>query len=211
MTISIDLRWRSIVLTYLYDIDLAVVASVMGVSTRSISRWNYLFRRRGNVIPNAEITRKTRWPSECIKFVKGFVEEHPCFYIEELQEALKSTFPALPNISTSTICRALKFDLGLTRKVLTKRARESVPAEIDAYYKKLAPFYRGPHQLVFLDETAKDGRDVLRRFAWSARNTPAIVRQPFDRGTLFIFFYFILFFANMLTNGTILKVIVCRF
>ncbi|EGZ21908.1 hypothetical protein PHYSODRAFT_377827, partial [Phytophthora sojae] len=55
MTISIDMRWRSIVLTYFYDIDLTVVASVMGVSTRSISGWGYLFRRRGNVIPNARI------------------------------------------------------------------------------------------------------------------------------------------------------------
>ncbi|OWY90348.1 hypothetical protein PHMEG_00041560 [Phytophthora megakarya] len=132
------MRWRSIVLTYLYDIDVAVVASVMGVSTRSISRWGLLFRRRGNVMPNVQIKRKTRWPLDCIKFVKGFVEEHPCFYIEELQEALKTRFPALPNISTTTMCRALRFDLGLTRKVLTKRARESVPAEIDAYYKKLA-------------------------------------------------------------------------
>ncbi|OWZ00820.1 hypothetical protein PHMEG_00027908 [Phytophthora megakarya] len=132
------MRWRSIVLTYLYDIDLAVVASVMGVSTRSILRWGLLFRRRGNAMPNVQINRKTRWPLGCIKFVKGFVEEHPCFYIEELQEALKTKFPALPNISTATICRALRFDLGLTRKVLTKRARESVPAEIDAYYKKLA-------------------------------------------------------------------------
>ncbi|KAJ8566728.1 hypothetical protein ON010_g6392 [Phytophthora cinnamomi] len=152
--ISIDMRWRFIVLTYLYDIDVTVVASVMGVSTRSISRWGYLFRRRGTVIPNARIERKTRWPPETIKFVKGFVEEHPCFYIEELQAALKPAFPALPNISTATICRALKSDLGLTRKVLTKRARESVPAEIDAYYKKLAPFYRGPHQLIYLHDGA---------------------------------------------------------
>ncbi|OWZ16462.1 Transposase, partial [Phytophthora megakarya] len=105
------------------------------------------------------------------------------FYIEELQAALKLKFPDLPNISTTAICRILRFDLGLTRKVLTKRARESVPAEIEAYYKKLPPFYRGPDQLVFLDETAKVGRSVLRRFAWSPRNTPAIVRQPFDTGT----------------------------
>ncbi|OWZ06902.1 Transposase [Phytophthora megakarya] len=151
------MRWWSIVLTYIYDIDLAVVALVIGVSTRSISRWGLLFRRRGNVKPNVQIKRKTRWPLDCIKFVKGFVEKHPCFYIEELQEALKTTFPALPNISTATICKALRFDLGLTRKVLTKRARKCAPTEIDAYYEKLASFYRDPEQLVFLDETAKDG------------------------------------------------------
>eukprot|EP00644_Phytophthora_capsici_P002575 jgi/Phyca11/63136/gw1.11.341.1 len=86
------MRWRSVVLTYLYDIDLSVVASVMGVSARSISRWGMLFRRRGNVIPNTRIERKTRWPPECIQFVNGYVEEHPCFYIEELQSTLKQRF-----------------------------------------------------------------------------------------------------------------------
>ncbi|EGZ10210.1 hypothetical protein PHYSODRAFT_523935, partial [Phytophthora sojae] len=34
----------------------------------------------------------------------------------------------------ATICRALKFELGLTRKATTKRAKENVPAEIGAYY-----------------------------------------------------------------------------
>ncbi|OWZ09104.1 hypothetical protein PHMEG_00018242 [Phytophthora megakarya] len=67
MTCSIDMRWRSIVLTYLYDIDLPVVTSVMGVSTWSISRWSLLFRRRGNVIPNTRITPETHWPPECIR------------------------------------------------------------------------------------------------------------------------------------------------
>ncbi|OWZ15814.1 hypothetical protein PHMEG_00010480 [Phytophthora megakarya] len=61
------MRWRAIVLTYIYDIDSSVVASILGVSVRSISRWGLLFRRRGNVIPNMQITRKTRWPPECIR------------------------------------------------------------------------------------------------------------------------------------------------
>ncbi|EGZ27744.1 hypothetical protein PHYSODRAFT_415003, partial [Phytophthora sojae] len=86
------MRWRAIVLTCVYDIDASAVASVMGVSTRSIYRWGLLFRRRGNVIPNASITRKQRWSPECIAFIMGYVVEHPSFYVEELQEALRRTF-----------------------------------------------------------------------------------------------------------------------
>jgi transposase len=35
---------------------------------------------------------------------------------------------------------------------------------------------------VFLDETSKDGRSALRKYAWSSRGTPAIVELPFSRG-----------------------------
>ncbi|ETL32425.1 hypothetical protein L916_15007, partial [Phytophthora nicotianae] len=44
----------------------------------------------GNAIPNTRIKRKTRWPTECIKFVEGVVEEQSCFYIEELQVSIQS-------------------------------------------------------------------------------------------------------------------------
>lgn len=182
MTASVDLRWRAIVLTFVYGIDSGVVAAVLGVSKRSISRWWLLFARNGNVLPSKAVAKSARWPKVCLSFVDDYVKTHPCFYIEELQGAVKEAFPALENVSASTVCRVLRFDLGLSRKVLTKRARESIPAEIDLFYRKLLPFYSGPAQLIFVDETAKDGRDVLRRHAWSKRNTPAIVSQPFARG-----------------------------
>ncbi|ETV66706.1 hypothetical protein H257_16916 [Aphanomyces astaci] len=73
-------------------------------------------------------------------------------------------------------------DLGLTRKVLEKRAREAADFELHDYYRRLRPFYSNPDQLVFVDETSKDGRDALRKYAWSKRNTNAIVALPFSRG-----------------------------
>ena len=69
--------------------------------------------------------------------------------------------------------------MGNTRKILTKRARECVPAEIELFYSKLLLFYSVPDQLIVIDETSKDGRDTLRRYAWSCHNTPAIVSLPF--------------------------------
>jgi len=182
MTVSVDLRWRAIVLIFVYGLPVDIVASVLGISERSIERWHGLFKRNGNVMSKTRERKSSRWPTECVTFVKHYVEAHPCFYLEELQEALKYKLQRVPNLSVATICRALRFDLGMTRKVLTKRARECAPHEIDNFYKKLEPFYSGPDQLVFVDETSKDGRDALRRFAWSKRNTPAVVSLPFGRG-----------------------------
>ena len=103
-------------------------------------------------------------------------------YIDELQDYLRRTFPTLRNTSTSTICRALNFDLQLTRKKLTKAAREAAPEEIQAYKAKLNAIYSFPEQLIFIDETSKDGRDAFRKYARSKRGTKAVVKLPFSRG-----------------------------
>ncbi|KAF0707455.1 hypothetical protein AaE_013592, partial [Aphanomyces astaci] len=70
----------------------------------------------------------------------------------------------------------------LTRKVLERRARESADFELRDYYRRLRPYYSYPDQLVFVDETSKDGRDSIRKYAWSKRNKKAIVELPFSRG-----------------------------
>ena len=158
MTYSSDLRWRAIVLSFICGVELDLVSNALGVSETSIKRWYQHFESNGDTsCPKA--TRKTaRWSPEVLAFVESYVKEHPCFYIEELQERLIKQFPLQRNVSTSTICRALRFDLGLTRKVLTKCARERAPQEIKDFVFRLKPFYFGQEQLVFMDETSKDGR-----------------------------------------------------
>ena len=54
---------------------------------------------------------------------------------------LRSQFPNIRNTSESTICRVLNFDLQLSRKKLTKAAREAAPEEIQNFYDKLRPIY----------------------------------------------------------------------
>ncbi|KAE9088571.1 hypothetical protein PF010_g19329, partial [Phytophthora fragariae] len=139
-------------------------------------------RTTGNVLKGEPRARTSRWSPEVCTFVQLYVQTHPCFYFEELRLELQAHYKNTINVSDSTICRALRFDLNLTRKVLTKRARESVPRERREYAARLSPYYSGPDQLVFIDETSKDGRSVLRRYGWSTRNTPAQVSIPFSRG-----------------------------
>ncbi|KAF0749360.1 hypothetical protein AaE_007066, partial [Aphanomyces astaci] len=70
----------------------------------------------------------------------------------------------------------------LTRKVLERRVRESADLELRDYYSRLSPYYSYPDQLVFVDETSKDGRDSFRKYAWSKRNKKAIIELPFTPG-----------------------------
>lgn len=89
-------------------------------------------------------SKTAQWPAGAVAFIDEYMKLHPCFYLEELQEAVKVQFRGLLNTSTPTICRLLRSDLGISRKILAKRTRESVPAEIEVFYKKLQPFYSGP-------------------------------------------------------------------
>jgi len=46
--------------------------------------------------------------------VLKYIEDHPCFYLEELQDTLRYKFGGI-KVSTATICRALRFDLSRAR------------------------------------------------------------------------------------------------
>jgi hypothetical protein len=141
-----------------------------------------MFEDTGNVEAQKGRHRDPRWPEEVVSFTKTYAKEHPCFYIEELQNELKKKFPLVENVSQSTICRALRFDLGLSRKILTKKAREACSLEVLQYVSRLRYLYRNPDQLVFVDETSKDGRSAYRRRAWSSIGKAANVKIPFARG-----------------------------
>ena len=114
--------------------------------------------------------------------VEDYCKEHPTFYLEELKEFLEDTFPDLSNVSMPTICRALNFDLQLTRKVLIKAAQEVAPTEICNYEEKLCTIYHYLEQLIFIDKMSKDGCDAYRRYARSKKGTKAIVKLPFSCG-----------------------------
>ena len=66
--------------------------------------------------------------------------------------------------------------------MLEKRAREAADFELHDYYRRLGPFYSHLDQLVFVDETSKNGWDSIRKYAWSKRNTKAVVVLPFSWG-----------------------------
>ena len=167
---------------FMYGVDVEFLSYVFGPGVRTIRRWYRLFELSGVVEEDARRRVSSRWPDEVVEALKTYVHGHPTFYLEELQDFLTNKFPTLKNISLPTICRALKFDMNLSRKALTKAAKEAGPAEVNVYMAKLKAVYSNPSQLVFVDETSKDGRHAYRRYAWSLKGTRAAVRLPFARG-----------------------------
>lgn len=182
MAYSLDFRWRIVSLIYIYGLDVSFLSDVFGPKPRTIWRWYSLFTHHGVVEKEHHAVKTARWPVEVVAAVERYTKEHPTFYLEELKVFLERNFPNVRNVSVATICRALNFDLKLSRKVLTKAAREAVPAEIRNYEAKLRSIYHYPGQLVFIDETSKDGRHAYRRYARSKRGTKAVVKLPFARG-----------------------------
>lgn len=85
---------------------------------------------KGVVEDDKPPSKTARWPPDVLRGVERYVKSHPTFYLEELQDYLRENHAEVTNISPSTICRALNFDLGFTRKVITPAARESVPLEV---------------------------------------------------------------------------------
>lgn len=160
-----------------------MVGRLLGVSGRAVRRWYSQFKTTGHVLPD-DRSRRPVYPAEVAEYVSGYVKKHPCFYVEELLAELKVQFPEIKRgMSPSCILRLLRFDLHLSRKVLERRAREAAPLEVETYLAKLRCFYRYPEQLLFLDETSKNGVDSMRRYAWSERGTKAIAQVPFKRGS----------------------------
>lgn len=177
-----QMRWRCILLHYAYSLDLESVSAIMGPTVRSIRNWLRYFNAHGDVFSHKTDGRRSRYPENVLEFIKQYIENDPTFLIEELQSEMAQRFPSIKNISSSTILRALRLDLGLTRKVICKKAREASISEIKSFISRLSPFYCHPSQLVFIDETSKDSRDSLRRYGWSRKGTKCTNVVPFRRG-----------------------------
>jgi hypothetical protein len=80
------------------------------------------------------------------------------------------------DIHISTVAREMK-RLGLTYKKASKQAAER-NNRLRSYYSIRMSKYR-PEQLVFLDESYKDDRTVLRNWGWGYKGRRACVTSPF--------------------------------
>ncbi|ETM33075.1 hypothetical protein L914_19648 [Phytophthora nicotianae] len=121
------------------------------------TRWYKYFKTTGHVTQDKSGKKKAYDP-ELLSYVGGYVNESPLFYIEE------------------------KFNLDLSRKVIASRTQEAVPHEIEALMAKMWCWHIYPEQLLFVDETSKNGLECVRRYAWAKRSERAVVQTPFTSG-----------------------------
>ncbi|KAG1710342.1 hypothetical protein DVH05_017347 [Phytophthora capsici] len=147
-----EFRWRAIVLHYTYSVPCDQVGRIFGVSGRTANRWYLQFKQNGHVKPGKQ-PKKPRHNAEMLSFVSDYVSGNPGFYVEELQEELRQRFGHnVKGVSATSVLRMLRFELGLSRKVLERRAREAVPQEIEGFMVKMWIWYSYPEQLVTSSE-----------------------------------------------------------
>ena len=144
MTHSNDSHWQIVSLIHIHDTEVKFRSELFGPNPCSIQQWCDKFLKTGTVRDGARMARASRHPPHVLEDVDEHVKAHPTFCIEELQQCLHHQFSNLRNTSKSTICRALNFDLQLTRKKLTKAAREAVPEEAKNHNEKLKPIHSHP-------------------------------------------------------------------
>ena len=144
-----------------------------------------------NVIRNYRDFGQVRNPFTCragrpssltnddLSFLKEILEANPSLYLDEMQQKLSDVREV--NVSVATISRALRYDINLSRKGVTKAAAERNEVLRSAWEAKMAE-YTDPDLFVALDESAVDDKTGQRQFGWSSVGTQCVRRMSFLRG-----------------------------
>eukprot|EP01029_Cantina_marsupialis_P003304 TRINITY_DN1313_c0_g1_i1.p2 TRINITY_DN1313_c0_g1~~TRINITY_DN1313_c0_g1_i1.p2 ORF type:complete len:170 (+),score=16.02 TRINITY_DN1313_c0_g1_i1:389-898(+) len=160
---SIDLRWRAVFLVLIYCMTHLEASEYLFVSRPSVDNWLRRFEEIGDVC-DFERTKRNRYSAEVLEWIEQYTYQFPDYYLHEIQRDIKVQFPNLRNVSVPTLCRAINKDLGLTRKVIETRAMERNAELRRAFIDDLKGMYVSDDQFIFIDEVARDGRDVRRRY-----------------------------------------------
>lgn len=156
-----EVKWLAIAHVYFYDMSFRDVARFFFRSHATIGWWWNNFQRYGTPTKQRMSIPKNLGPLE-LDLLKRMLTDNPTMYLDELVDSVRAVFDV--EVSVSTVCRALYFDLGLTRKKITMFNREKSLLLQQQYWSMMKRIDARPHQLVFIDETAKDIRDIARLY-----------------------------------------------
>jgi transposase len=144
--------------------ELAEVADVLGVSSKSIERWAHHYETHGCVdLPSALRGQPRIINAQVIDELHELIRETPSLFLDEIADWL-ALYHDMP-ISTTALHKNLH-NLGLTYKLLRKAAAErDDPDDIarSEWLLEITTLYT-TDQLVVLDETSKDDRTIIRRY-----------------------------------------------
>ena len=173
-----DLRYRIVWLSLVHNASPTAISRLLHVSSRTVTRYVELFNGTGDVLPRARCNGPRRLLGQHEQLILlRLILESPGIYLYEVQRELHDHGI---DVSTSTICRTLRF-MGCTRQRIQRVAlqrsdecRARFMAEISMY---------DPSMLVWIDETGCDRRNSLRRCGYSVRGMPPREHRLLVRGT----------------------------
>ncbi|KAJ3729811.1 hypothetical protein C8R42DRAFT_570727, partial [Lentinula raphanica] len=143
------------------DWSIIDIVEVLGVSAKSIARWQDNYDTHEHVMPQFAIQRRRHiLTSSMMLDIQALLQEDPSFYLDKISEWL-AIFHDKP-ISLGTLCMNLK-DFGLDWKMMRRPAKQRNELLRTCWMDYILNTF-SPNQLVFLDESSKDGRTLARCF-----------------------------------------------
>ena len=117
-------------------------------------------------------SRSSTITNSLVRCIKDIVDEHPEFYLDEVQATICTRLSLY--ISISTIHRTLRDKIGYTMQVCYESAAQRNENERALYRTAMECLISRADQVVFVDETHKDKAASRRRRAWGPRNSGGI-------------------------------------
>jgi transposase len=137
------------------------IVNALGVSSDSIERWQDNYITHGRVDPPWVLQGRRRLlNAAAIEDLHDLIQESPSLFLDEIADWL-ALYHDQP-ISTTALHDNLR-DLGITYKKLRKVAAERDDAYRAAWMHDVLTHYTA-EQLVFLDESSKDGHTLFRQY-----------------------------------------------
>lgn len=177
--ISNDRKERALYLLLEQGWEIERIVDALGVSAKSIGRWEENYAIHGCVTPSKPIKGRPKLlTANMIDDIQQLLREDPTLLLDEIGEWL-ALYHDQP-ISTTALHMNLQ-DLALTHKRLKRIASERDDAHRMEWILNITMNYTAD-QLVFLDESSKDERVVLRRYGRAPSGRDAIHHVSLDRG-----------------------------
>lgn len=159
--------------------DIIEVVDVLGVSAKSVGRWQVNYETEGHVSNRYSVRGRRRKLSTAIMLeIEELLKEDPSLYLDEICEWL-AVFHDVP-ISLGGLCMNLK-DFGLDRKVMRKVASQCNESLRTQWMDYVLQTFTA-EQMVFLDESSKDGRTLARKFGRARTGVTPEMSVDHNRG-----------------------------
>ncbi|KAB5590974.1 hypothetical protein CTheo_5590 [Ceratobasidium theobromae] len=176
---SNELR-RCVIRMLALELDIPLIMAVTSLSERTISKIRQQWEETGSYRHEEQygiIGRPRLLSVGDIWYLTERITQAPDLFLDELRQEL--SVAAGIDVSISTVWRSLA-RLGITYKVLDKRAMERCEAD-RAEYQRLIRAFR-PSQLVFVDESSFNRRGTYRNRGYAISGDRACKKAFFARG-----------------------------
>ena len=159
------------------------ISECLNVDKSTVSRTVALFNETGTVskrqYPESHSASRRKLTDVDKLLIIELCIDKPGIYLSELHQALLEEHGT--DVSVSTICKYLH-EAGFTRQKMVITAKQRSETLRLQYLTDMSVYKDRPGLFIFVDETGADGRDRMRKFAYSLRGKPAVSNKLLFRG-----------------------------